>query len=324
MTSEQSNCRICGDRRKARLLVADEIFFGRPERFEYFECARCGCVQIVDIPDNLGDYYPADYYSFEKPRVKRYPALLRALRAWRTRARLGRLGGAGKLIAGLGQANEHFTWLAPARVDLDARILDVGCGSGRLLAKLSREGFGRLTGIDPFMAEDAGYPGVELMRASLGTMQGEFDLVMLHHSLEHMPDPLLALRQVERLLAPGGTALVRVPLADSYAFRKYGTRWSGFEAPRHLYLFTVFALTHLARCAGLQTTRIIYDSTAKQFHSELAIRGIPVQRIDEFRPGMAGQMFSRTEWALLEDEARRLNFLRDGDTACFFLQRSAS
>lgn len=322
-----AGCRLCGETRRARTFVAEELVERRGERFDYFECAYCGCVQIETVPGDLARYYPAGYYSFERPRVKHYPAPVRALRRWRTRAHLGRYGSVAAAIAYAargGRLDEHFRWLAPAGVDLDSRLLDVGCGNGRLLAKLAREGFTRLAGADPFLAPDANYPGVTLHRATIDTLEGEYDLIMLHHSLEHMPDPCAALGHARRLLAGGGRVLVRVPLADSYAFRKYATRWTGFDAPRHLYLFTVFALVELARRAGLALLASGHDSTAKQFHSEVAIRRIPVAQLDAYRPGAPHALHTRREWRVLEAAAARLNVLGDGDTGWFLFARSGA
>lgn len=40
---------------------------------------------------------------------------------------------------------------------------------------------------------------------------GEFGLVEMDHVLEHLPDPFAVMREVHRILSPGGTAIVRVP-----------------------------------------------------------------------------------------------------------------
>src|SRR3981081_1458949 len=61
-------CRICGGRELGHL-TAREMMFGRREEFPYQECRSCGCVQISEYPKNIGDYYPADYYSYEDSRT---------------------------------------------------------------------------------------------------------------------------------------------------------------------------------------------------------------------------------------------------------------
>ena len=64
-------CRICGNASDNRAHVAREMMFGTRERFDYVECARCGCLQIRDVPADLSPYYPADYYSLAAPRRRR-------------------------------------------------------------------------------------------------------------------------------------------------------------------------------------------------------------------------------------------------------------
>ena len=56
------SCRICGNSENNRKHIAREMMFGTRERFEYLECARCGTVQLIDVPD-LSRYYPEDYYA---------------------------------------------------------------------------------------------------------------------------------------------------------------------------------------------------------------------------------------------------------------------
>ena len=59
-----SICRICENDADNTVVSAREFMFGTEDRFEYFQCGRCGCLQIAAVPENLGDYYPPDYYSF--------------------------------------------------------------------------------------------------------------------------------------------------------------------------------------------------------------------------------------------------------------------
>src|ERR1035437_10617754 len=60
------NCRICQSAEVSLSVVTREMMFGLRDEFTYFECAVCGCVQIQDIPADLGRYYPQNYYSFQE------------------------------------------------------------------------------------------------------------------------------------------------------------------------------------------------------------------------------------------------------------------
>ena len=54
-------CRICGNKEGNAPFEAREMMFGTRERFTYFECNSCGCLQIAEIPDDLARFYAADY-----------------------------------------------------------------------------------------------------------------------------------------------------------------------------------------------------------------------------------------------------------------------
>jgi SAM-dependent methyltransferase len=93
----------------------------------------------------------------------------------------------------------------------DARILDVGCGTGMFLTDLKRQGFTNLAGVEPserlrLKFRDATIPVHEEIPA------GEiFDAVFMLDVLEHIADDVGALAQVYDLLRPHGRFLMSVP-----------------------------------------------------------------------------------------------------------------
>ena len=297
--------------------------FGTREEFEYLECGRCGCLQIAAIPADLAKYYPREgYYSYKPPKKKIYPAWALRLRHERTRYFLGESSPAGAVIGLLSKRPVHFDWFRKGRVRLDSRILDVGCGTGALLLKLQREGFRSLLGADPFIRSDIDYGnGVRILKRGLDTLEGLFDFVMLHHAFEHLPEPAGALRALSRRLAPGATLLVRIPVSDCYARRKYGVNWVAWDAPRHLYLHSVKSMELLAAAANMEIFLREYDSSGQQFtSSELYIRGIPYIEHGKYRPGNRPDAFTQDEWDGYQKQAAELNKRGEGDSACFYLR----
>jgi SAM-dependent methyltransferase len=316
-------CRICGNAEGNSTYFPKEMMFGWREAFEYLECARCGCLQIAQIPPDLAKYYPSDgYYSYKPPKRKHYPAWLLRLRHERTRYFLGEFSIPGAVLGLLSKRSEHFDWFRQARLSLDSRILDVGCGAGGLLLKLQREGFRSLLGADPFIQADIDYGnGVKILKRGADELEGQFDFVMLHHSFEHMPDPAAALKSLSRLVAPGGTLLLRIPVADSYARRHYGLDWMAWDAPRHLYLHTRKSMALLAAGAGMEITSVVHDSSGQQFSSsELYIRGVPYVEHGKYRPGGRPDAYLQAEWDRFQERAAELNRKGEGDTACFYLK----
>ncbi|MGH8705756.1 MAG: class I SAM-dependent methyltransferase [Burkholderiales bacterium] len=316
-------CRICGNAEGNQAHFPKEMMFGWGEAFEYLECGRCGCLQIAEIPADLAKYYPREgYYSYKPPRKKQYPAWLLRLRHERTRHFLGEFSVAGALLGAISKRPEHFDWFRGRGVGLDSRIVDIGCGAGGLLLKLQREGFRSLLGADPFLESEIDYGnGVRILKCGVEGLPGEFDFAMLHHSFEHVLDPADTLRALRQRVTPGGTLLLRMPVADSHARKKYGLNWQAWEAPRHLHLHTVKSMELLAAGAGFDIAEIVYDSVGERLSSsELYIRGVPYVKHGRYRPGHSAEAFSHQEWDAFQAQAAELNARREGDTACFYLR----
>jgi len=139
---------------------------------------------------------------------------------------------------------------------------------------------------------------------------------MLHHSLEHLVDPLAALDACKGLLADDGRVLVRIPLAGKYAWHKYGVNWVQLDAPRHLFLYSEPAFCRTAERAGFAVEKILFDSTAYQIlGSEQVARKVPISQ---------GLIHPPAEYLRVQAFADELNAANDGDQACFILTRSAS
>ena len=77
-----------------------------------------------------------------------------------------------------------------------------------------------------------------------------FAAASLRSYLEHEAEPLPVLRQLSRVLAPGGFAVVKVPNYASLNRRIMGLRWCGFRYPDHLNYFTPRTLGEMAGRAG--------------------------------------------------------------------------
>lgn len=203
-----------------------------------------------------------------------------------------------------------------SNIDLDSAILDVGCGKGKLLYFLRNQGFINLFGVDPYVTEDIVDDHISICKGELKNLSGIFDLIMLHHSFEHMADPRDAFLYLSRLLAPLGKLLIRIPVANSLAWDKYRSNWAQLDAPRHFYLHSIKSIEILAKECGLRVNNVIYDSTGFQFWgSELYLKDIAL--VDTW--GRLDTFFSEDQLASFESEADCLNIAGKGDQACFYL-----
>ena len=312
-------CRICTAPLPNGRIAVPEMMFGTRELFDFALCSGCGTLQIAAIPADIARHYPPGaYYSFNNARA------LSPLRRLAKRALAGWLAGrphrwpAGeswrdRLLRGV----QPWIALVPG-LHRGSAILDVGCGEAARLRQLAALGFRELAGMDPFLPPDrAGRTadGIALHACELPQHDGAHDLVMFHHSLEHMADPAAQLAAARARLKPGGQVLVRVPVLQPGIWQRYGTNWAQIDAPRHLHLFTPHALIALAQRAGLEPVSMTCDGEGWALAwSEAIAGGLPLRAAD----GSANPApFTEARLEQFAREARRLNRAGEGDQACF-------
>ncbi len=299
--------------------------FGTRDEFEYLECGSCGTLQIAVVPD-LAKYYPSTYYSLDAGAAGEVK-----LRRRMAMPLIGR-----HIVTGRGRIGQYLAKIRPAIIDLfpqslrdpilsldfDTKILDFGCGNGELLRRLRKFGFLKLTGSDAFIEKDINCGnGLRILKRNLDELNPSYDLIMLHHSFEHLPDPLDAMSHLHRLLKPGKICLIRIPLVN-YAWEKYGVNWAQLDPPRHLFLYTERSFARLAENGGFMVEKIVYDSEAFQFFgSEQYARDISLNDPRAYRGIISESIFTPKQLDAWEKEAVELNKNGRGDQACFYLRK---
>jgi SAM-dependent methyltransferase len=159
------------------------------------------------------------------------------------------------------------------RLPARARILDAGCGSGRNMLELARHGTVAGVELSATSAALARARGVgEVIEGSVLEMPFEaasFDLAVSLDVIEHLGDDLAALRELRRVVAPGGALLVTVPA--------YQWLWSGHDEINHHHRrYTRRSLQRVAEEAGWETVRTTY------FNSLLLPVAIVLRVLDRF------------------------------------------
>ena len=161
---------------------------------------------------------------------------------------------------------DHVVALHPAS---PAVVCEVGCGDGALLAELAGRGYGgEHVGyeVSPEAAKIAG--GRPELRVAafdgerLPEADGAFDLGVLSHVLEHVPDPAALLRETARVCR---AVVVEVPLEDNVSARRPA---KVAEAQRigHLQRFSRADVHRLAADAGLRVERELSDALPLEVH----------------------------------------------------------
>ena len=276
------------------------------ESFDYAECADCGSLCLMNPPADMGPYYGAAYYSFGAA-WRRAGALRRFVKRARDGWQLWGMPQWGGLVAARGRYPELDS-LKRAGIRPDDKVLDIGCGDGLLVSSLAAWGM-EAVGIDPHLEKNELLPsGARLFQRALPEASGHFDFVTLNHSLEHMADPLAALKAAFQASTPQGRCLVRVPTCSSEAWRRFGVHWIQLDPPRHWTLFSRRGLERLGAEAGWRLKDSFDDSGSFQFWGSLqAQKGIA---LDDAR----SRRFSPAEMKAFEAEAGDLNRKGEGDS----------
>ena len=315
------SCRICGNSDTNGTHMAREMMFGSGDAFDYLECSRCGCLQLLQVPEDPATYYGENYYAYRGPSQGVFKSFLRRRLVQHA---LGKKNLMGMALSMLCAAPGYCDWFRKCSVAWESAILDVGCGIGGRILKMRSDGFRNLTGIDPYIEGDIAYDcGVNVYKRHLCDMDDEFDFIMLNHTFEHMEDPFAVMRDLHRLLKPGGYVLVRIPVAGSYAWRTYGVHWVQLDAPRHVFLHTPQSIAVLASQSGFNVADVTYDSYEFQFWgSEQYKRGISLMDARSYSVDPRKSIFSREQVKAFRARSAALNRTNEGDSACFFLQKA--
>lgn len=275
-------CRICGFEQAPEEIEAKEMMYGTGDTFTYFRCKKCDCLQIKEIPENLGKYYADQYYSFD--------------------------------IRDGSKKNSN-------NKNNPKKVLDVGCGSGEFLCDLALEGEYDLFGCDPFIESDIEYEnGVRIFKKTIHEMDGKFDLIFMNDSFEHVTDPHEVMDSAYRLLSDDGILRIKIPVFPNIAFEMFRANWYQLDAPRHIFLHSENSMSLLAKNHGFEIISSVWDSNNSQIvRSFLYSKGVPFVKQT---PEVISEYFTQNDLVLMEENSKLANLSKTGDHAMFTLKKA--
>jgi SAM-dependent methyltransferase len=205
-----------------------------------------------------------DLSSFYDRAYSRHGEEGERLARWRALSAVGKADHVMELGARLGLAPE--------------RVLEVGCGDGALLAELADRRFAaKLAGVE-ISAEAAAIArsrGLEVETfdgTRLPAEDDSYDLGILSHVLEHVPDPAALLSETARVCR---AVIVEVPLEANLSARRSSKR-SGAAEIGHIQSLDRAAVSSLVEGAGLRVAAELLDPLPAQVH--LFFATTPAQR----------------------------------------------
>ncbi len=311
-----SSCKICGNSQNNKTFKVLEMMHGTRDQFYYLECDACGCVQLMNPPEDMSSYYSNDHYgSFGRSK---HSILKKILRNYRNKyAIFGEGGLPGRFLNNRNPLPSDYC-LIKDYATRQSKILDVGCGQGAYMVDLKNIGFDHVSGIDPFLEQTISHSnGVVIKRKSFGEISEKYDVIVSHHSFEHVADPLSTLRSIKNNLENGGVVLLTVPVAEAL-YRKYQQSCYLIQAPQHFFLPSIKSMKILTQQAGLSVSKVIRDSENALVwcqNSELWEKDIAV---NEMRQPIASY-FGDREITEMKQFILDLERSHEGDNATFVL-----
>ena len=228
-----ASCPLCGSQEARELAAYPELTW-----------VRCDCGLIYkrsEIPDPaVAEFYESGYFGAGE-QGRRYTQ--------RTRRRIQK---------SRNQIRDALNFTRPGP------LLDIGCSVGYTLIAARELGLAP-TGSDlsQFAIRTCREQGFRAERGELAKLpfaDGEFRIVTMKHVLEHTPHPRAALREVRRVLQPGGAVFIAIPHAG-YGKARRAPRSSRYYLPaahgrEHFVYYTPATLTRLLEQEGFRVQAV--------------------------------------------------------------------
>jgi len=226
MVKETSACFLCG-------LNLSKIIFSK-DRWRYLQCKNCGLVSIHPKPSERGvlnnyeTYLPTDVNEIKKWEEMMQPVIAASVKIIRTRTEMKK-----------------------------GKILDIGCGFGFFLNAMKQHRWDA-TGIE--ISKDGRQYAKNHYQIhvhskpleALALPNHHFDAVTLFYVIEHIADPLAVLKEVFRILKPGGLILVRWPHTTPIIklIGPLSKHLDLYHTPYHLYDFSRPTMNRILTASG--------------------------------------------------------------------------
>jgi 2-polyprenyl-3-methyl-5-hydroxy-6-metoxy-1,4-benzoquinol methylase len=242
-------CEVCGgDEFRVSAEGFDYELITCRNRWRFVTCRRCAHTWLNPRPDAsaLSTIYPSSYYAYNYDQISP--------------------------VARRGKEYLDSRKMAAVLTKHGGRVmdyLDVGCGDGRYLEVLARQGVSRehLYGLEldqttvDRLRERGLQAHCERVETCTQFAPNSLDLITIFHVIEHVDSPRQVVAKLAEWLRPGGVLALETPNIESLDARLFSEgMWGGYHIPRHWHLFHPDGLRQLLTEAGLHVEEIRYET----------------------------------------------------------------
>lgn len=230
------------------VLVGRDRLHGLPGEFRVIRCRACGLMRTDPrpTPETMDFYYPEEYGPYQSTHVRMNSE------ASGLRQRINFLA---KRIINL--RIDCVPSLTPGR------MLEIGCAAGAFLHRMAKLGWD-VEGIEfsEPAADAARSLGYRVQCSTLETAPAPaqtYDLIVGWMVIEHLHEPIVALRKLHSWTKPGAWLVISVPNAAAWEFAFFKDAWFALQLPNHLYHLTPQSLEKLLERGGWRIERVFHQ-----------------------------------------------------------------
>lgn len=253
--TESIPCPVCDSIEYSVIFEAADYEYRLPGKFFIARCNGCG-LQFQNPRPLFKDilrYYTEEYEPF-KAVGSRWMQALRYQFLVEPRIR-------------------KFTNLCRS-IERDINLIDVGCAHGDLLSELLSNPRFKCKGVEPVphVAQIAKERGLDVECMTLEDYKCEdesFDIVVMNHVLEHLPNPDEVMTKVYRVLRKGGAFCGEVPCASALERIIFGRYWGMYHLPRHLTFFSKQQIVRFIEKHGFRDIKLHLQTVPSAWQSSV-------------------------------------------------------
>ena len=221
--TERRNCPACSSEQSKGI--------GEKNNYEILTCLECRTVFTASLPasDEVQDY--DEYYSEVNLSVPTHITKR-----------------VSEIVGGFSQFRKN------------GRFLDIGFGAGTILEAAAAQDWD-VFGLEVSKpaVDQARARGFKVFHGALSDAEysgGFFDVVTASEILEHLESPDEVLKEIARIIRPGGLFWATTPSATGISSRLLGTNWSVLTPPEHMQLYSSRGIIRMLQRAGFKSVNV--------------------------------------------------------------------
>jgi len=245
-----THCPLCSFHEDEFIMQGKDPYLSRSETFEVVRCLGCGLIRLKTIlpPQQLAEWYN-EHYGCHQQKLNKIAAN-KGIKNQTTSDGTNII----RLLRKLAQLN--YQNFVASILPTEGKTLEVGCGTGSIIAQLKERG-AEVTGIEPdkatcSIARSNGLKVYSMPFEEFNKKSEKYDHILFSYALEHLTDPISALKLANKILSPNGEIYIFTPNIDSIARYLYKSNWMSWHIPYNKVFFNKHTLSKSIEAAGLR------------------------------------------------------------------------